>query len=392
MLRFLFIDSDRGYRLIFKLADDPSLALMKYGHYLYKNIIIFAPSVEDFGGDVNIESISKFVDNGGNVLVAGNTASGSAIRELAAEFGFELDEENAAVIDHLSYDLSDDGTHTRIIVPPRNIIDSKYILPKIESPLIYHGTAILVDKNNPLALQILTGNKSSYSYNPFNSVTEYPHILGSSLTLIAALQARNNARVVFSGSIYFFSDNAFTSQLNCVTSQKHYDVSGNKEFSSFLSKWVFGESGYLRVSSIKHHPLNNQVTPNFYTVMDPVVYSIEVDILDSGKWKPFETNDIQMEFVRIDPFVRKTMNLIKPGKYQTTFKIPDTYGVYQFKVRYERIGLSYLNNSTQISVRPLKHTQYERFIPSAYPYYFSAFSMMVGTYLMSFIVLNFKEN
>lgn len=40
---------------------------------------------------------------------------------------------------------------------------------------------------------------------------QYPHAVGKDTLLIAALQARNNARVVFSGSLYFFSDEAFTS-------------------------------------------------------------------------------------------------------------------------------------------------------------------------------------
>lgn len=46
----------------------------------------------------------------------------------------------------------------------------------------------------------------------------------------------------------------------------------------------------------------------------------------------------------------------------------------------------------QVSVRPLQHTQYERFIPSAYPYYVSAFSMMVGVFLFSFVFLYYKED
>lgn len=45
----------------------------------------------------------------------------------------------------------------------------------------------------------------------------------------------------------------------------------------------------------------------------------------------------------------------------------------------------------QVSVRPLQHTQYERFIYSAYPYYTSAFSMMVGVCVFSLVFLHFKE-
>lgn len=45
----------------------------------------------------------------------------------------------------------------------------------------------------------------------------------------------------------------------------------------------------------------------------------------------------------------------------------------------------------QVSVRPLQHTQYERFIPSAYPYYASAFSMMAGLFIFSIVFLHMKE-
>lgn len=44
-----------------------------------------------------------------------------------------------------------------------------------------------------------------------------------------------------------------------------------------------------------------------------------------------------------------------------------------------------------MSVRPLQHTQYERFIPSAYPYYAGAFSMMVGLFMFSIVFLHMKE-
>ena len=33
-------------------------------------------------------------------------------------------------------------------------------------------------------------------------------------------------------------------------------------------------------------------------------YSIVVEMLTEGRWVPFDGEDIQLEFVRIDPFVR----------------------------------------------------------------------------------------
>lgn len=45
----------------------------------------------------------------GNLLVAGNSLSGDILREMASECGFEIDEEGSSVIDHLNYDVNDDG-------------------------------------------------------------------------------------------------------------------------------------------------------------------------------------------------------------------------------------------------------------------------------------------
>lgn len=105
------------------------------------------------------------------------------------------------------------------------------------------------------------------------------------------------------------------------------------------------------------------------------------------------------------------------GKYSVQFKLPDVYGVFQFKINYNRLGYTHLYSSTQVSafvfnaavsvhegitsinfdpvsqvsVRPLQHTQYERYIPSAYPYYASVFSMMAGLFVFSIVFLHMKE-
>lgn len=384
---------ERGFKITYKLADDASLILSKYGEYIYQNLIVFAPSVEEFGGSISVEAIGQFVDDGGNVLVAGSSSSGDSLRELASECGFEVDEENAAVIDHLNYDeVSDLGDHTTLVACTSNLIDSEIIVGSRKSaPLLYRGTGLLADKENPLVLPILTASSTAYSYVPDVPIKEYPHAVGKGALLIAALQARNNARVVFSGSLYFFSDEAFTSGVKKINDAKEHKQSGNLEVAMALSKWVFGDNGQIRVASVKHHKEGEKNPPASYTILEPAVYTIEIEQLINGKWVPFVANDVQLEFVRIDPFVRVTLKAIGGGKYQAKFKIPDVYGVYQFKVDYDRVGYTHLYSTTQVSVHPLQHTEYERFIPSAYPYYASAFSMMVGMFIFSFVFLHYKE-
>lgn len=384
---------DQGYSVTFKSADDASLVLSKYGEYLYENLIIFAPSVEEFGGSVSVEAIAEFIDGGGNVLVAGSSLSGDILRELASECGFEIDEEGSHVIDHLNYDVSDDGKHTLIVADTKNLIDSPVIVGSRNiPPLLYKGTGLIADSRNPLVLQLLTAESSAYSYPLDKAIKTYPHAVGKNTLLIAALQARNNARVVFSGSLYFFSDEAFTSPVQKAQDGKYYEVSGNQQVATALSKWVLKESGVIRVKSVAHHRVGEKSPPTAYTIMDDVVFSLELERKQDNQWVPHDVDDLQLEFVRIDPFVRTRLVRKASGKYEAVFKIPDVYGVYQFKVDYKRIGYTSIYSSTQVSVRPLEHTQYERFIASAYPYYASSFSMMLGMFLFSIVFLHYRED
>lgn len=47
--------------------------------------------------------------------------------------------------------------------------------------------------------------------------------------------------------------------------------SGNAELAVALSKWVFKESGVLRVVSVKHHKKGETTPPREYTITDDVV-------------------------------------------------------------------------------------------------------------------------
>lgn len=383
--------------MTFKTADDPGLSLVKYGEYQYEHLIIFSPSVEEFGGSISVAAIAEFIDNGGNVLVATSSNVGAAISELATEVGIEVDDEGSAVIDHLNYDVKDEGEHNLLVAQPENLIDAPMIVGdrKSLSPVLFRGIGLVSDPNNPLILDVLTASSTAYSYDPKKPVTTYPHAVGKNTLLIAGLQARNNARVLFSGSLDLFSDQLFKSGVQKAGNpqEKQFSKSGNEALAVALSKWVFKEEGVLRFSKIEHRHQSSPAgspAPPFYTVMDDILYSIKVDILKGGKWVPYEANDLQLEFVRIDPFVRTTMKQ-EGGKFVARFKVPDVYGVYKFVVDYNRIGYTHLYSSTQVSVRPLRHTQYERFIRSAYPYYLSAFSMMAGVFIFSCFFLYHKD-
>lgn len=393
----IFFDSlkEKGFELTFKLADDPGLALTKYGEYLYENLIIFAPSIEEFGGSIDVAAVTKFVDDGGNALVAANSNVGAPIRELASDCGIEIDEEKTSVIDHHNFDTSDDGTHTSIVADVSTTIKSKVMFPsQSQSPVLFKGVAMTADTDNPLVLEILTASSTAYSYYTDEKISEYPMAVGKNTLLIAGQQARNNARIVFCGSLDFFSDRYFMSGVKNVAlgeTAKYHDRSGNMEIASDIALWTFKRNGVIRVVEVQHHLAGQSLTPSAYTVEEDVEYKIKIEEFSNGVWGPFKADDLQLEFFRIDPFVRLYLKASDEGVFSTQFKLPDVYGVFKFKIDYDRIGYTHLFSSTQVSVRPKQHTQYERFISSAYPYYASAFSMMVGICIFSFVFLHHKD-
>ncbi|CAF5210305.1 unnamed protein product, partial [Rotaria magnacalcarata] len=149
------------------------------------------------------------------VLVAGSNTVGDVIREFASECGIEFADDKSAVVDHLNYDLSDDGQHTLIVASPSNLLSSELIVGQAKKnnlPFLFRGTGMSSDPENPLLLDVLTASSTSYTANPDEkTLSEYPATVGKRTLLISVLQARNNARVGFVGSLDFFSNDFFLS-------------------------------------------------------------------------------------------------------------------------------------------------------------------------------------
>jgi oligosaccharyltransferase complex subunit beta len=357
---------DLGQNVDIRFADDTSLMLSKYGEFLYDNIILLCPQIRMFRGKVSVRDLLEFVDAGGNLLLTGSHSPGAIASELASEVGFEF-KVTTAKRDYPNTKLSD----------IYHIVGDKSKYPS--ASFVYSGAQMKMLRNE-LSLEILTNNAPVDDIRPSSSSKFVTNVL------IGAVQARNNARVLVSGSADFFTDSAFeTSKM------------ANKHLTFELLRWLLKEKSILRYSQVQHRKLNADITPSTdiarqthfegYTIMDDLEYSIKIEIYEDGKWSPYQANDVQFEFVRIDPFVRQTMEVKSDGTYVARFKVPDVYGVYKMEVDYKKDGLTYLFSSTQVSVRPLRHNEYERFIYSAYPYYLSAFLMMAYLYMFSFVYL-----
>ena len=386
---FLADIAAKDQEIVYKYATDGSLTIKKYGESLYDNIVILAPSVAAFGNGVTANDFLTFLDDGGNLIVSASSDVGDPIKEIAAEIGIEIDEEGTSVIDHMNYDLSDTGYHDLIVAD--DFIDVPIIVGKSPRPLLFKGVGMAADVENPLIIDILKASPTAYSHAPDQDILEYPLAIGSNLLLVAGMQARNNARIVIFGSHDMLSDKFYTTDIKVQNSNGASHSSGNQEFAANVVAWAFKVNGDLRFSSVTHNKVGEAQSDQAYRITDDVEYSIKIEEMKNGKWEAFQGSDVQLEFVRIDPFIRAFLKPDSNGIFKVGFKVPDVYGVFQFKVDYNRVGYTHLYSATQVSVRPFHHTEYERFIPTAYPYYASAFSMIGGLFIFSFVFLYHQD-
>jgi oligosaccharyltransferase complex subunit beta len=360
--------------------------------------------VAEFAG-LQADELVKFVDLGGNIFVVGAPDISASIRSLGLAFGVDFDAPKARVVDHFSFHAqSDTGKHTRVLssayFPSAHLVGEQ-LSKGGAAPVFFDGIGMSISPDNILAVKTLTASPTGYSAVPGEPIQGYPQSIGNDTVLVAAVQARNNARATFVGSLWALSDEAFSMAGNA-----------NTEFARSISTWTTQERGVLRAKHLRHRhqdgspaekQVGDQVKPDLplsmfpqpeiarnslvYRIHDDIEFAVDIEQYDNQKWVPYVAHDVQLEFVMLDPYIRQNLNVTPAGEYIARFRVPDTYGIYNFRVQYRRPGLTVISLKEQVSVRPFRHDEYERFIVSAYPYYTAAFAMMAGVFVFSFLFL-----
>jgi oligosaccharyltransferase complex subunit beta len=344
-----------------------------------------------------------FVEEGGNVLLSASKKLTKVQREFALECGVEFEKKGNVVLDHVNPIADDDDIYNSVIAA-KDFVASERVVGSLASkpkPVAFSGVGMSLEPNNILAFHALMAPATAYSANPVKPITDKvvasDLLFGNQIGLVTAVQGRNNARLIFAGSLDLFSDKYL--------GNKDF---ANVEFADAVTKWGFQESGVLRMTNVKHQREDGSQPAKMlsdanrgdqpitlypdaevardslvYRVKDNLTYSLDLHELKDSKWVPYKADDVQLEFVMLDPHVRTTLTHDNNGHFSVTFQAPDVYGIFLFRVMYRRLGLSTIYTTTQVSLRPFKHDEYERFIPAAFPYYASAFSMMAGVFLFS---------
>jgi len=322
------------------------------------------------GAGIGPEDLLDFIDNGNrNVLVmvqaakSGSRGISNQLEKFLKNLGFGISVD-AKVIDPFRKETSVVESSAPLATEPW----SAFIAGKKSVKYIGHPIGLSVE--NDRIIPVLRASSTSFAEGvDFSSQ-------GLSLVLGGAHQTLNGARITLVGSREVFSDKL-----------------ENSDFVSSIISWTFGNRGILRLSEFVHHRVGESAAPRMYREKDDVQVAVKFEeLIGRNKWVPYKADDIQLEYVMLDPHVRAFMKYDPSTKrHQLDFKIPDVYGIFKFKIAYSRLGYNPIKFEEVAPVRNFRHNDYERFLLCAYPYYASSFVSLVLVAVFAAYFINHKE-
>ncbi|KAJ2310849.1 oligosaccharyl transferase glycoprotein complex, beta subunit [Coemansia sp. RSA 2705] len=351
----------RGFDLSVRGAGNASAALHGGdGARLYDHAVLLAPAARRLGA-ADAHGLVRFVDDGGNLVVAAGSDVSDTLRTLAAQFGVTFEARGSRVTDYGGADA-----HT---VASARFADVPAVLGRQAAPVLFEGIGHRCAAN-ALLTPVLRAPRTAFSAPAGDDVAS-----GGALALVSVFQTRGNARVAFSGSAALFSNRLLRR--------------GNRRFVDAVTQWTLQEKSVLRASPLRH-ALADGTRPEHYRVGSHARFEIDVAEFRGGAWHAFDADDVQLELAMLDPYVRATLNRTAHAGHATfhgALRLPDRYGTFTFRVNYKRPGLTSVDARDIVGIRPLRHDEYPRFLTAAYPYYAAALAMAAGFLALSAVWL-----
>lgn len=359
---------------IMQVQKSPSMCLFTLLSFAFPNCV-----AAGLGSGVKPSTILEFFNSGRDVILALGATASSQMRDLSSSLGIDVAPGKAVVIDHFHHDANIAADHTAIVTSSLGKLPAVFGSNSYHS-VLFKGVGLSVSRQTEVAFHAITAERTGYAGIPGEPVPEGGVLAGQALGLVSLVQGRNNARAAVIGSVEMFSNKFLAANQD------------NAGATLDIVLWTFQQRGVLQASPLRHRIIGSESDnePAIYRINDMV--EVAVDIMECGEsgCSPFVANDIQIEFVMLDPYIRTFLSQNpqnKNGTYSTIVKVPDTYGVFKWVLTYHRLGYSWLDIVHTVPVRPFRHYEYERFIVQAYPYYASTASMMAGFFALGFLFL-----
>lgn len=362
-------------------AKTASFPLIQDGDYIYSSIILLCPTAPNMQRKLPLSSLLQFVDAGHSLFLSSSPRFSDYTEKVAESIGIDLDSSLTELVDHQYVDDElDDGSRTFIraggVTPSAFLFGSA---PLAASDIVFKGPGATLFKDNELVDSVIWGSGSCYSTRGRKTLSRVPRVVGTACVMAVALSTRVGGRAAYFGGIEALADKVLEKR------ERH------AEAVTRLLAWSVGEAGVVQVGKIRYWVVGGEGREEV-RVKDVVRLEVDVKVWDGeeGIWKALVVDDMQVEFVMLNPWVRKRLRCLgnENGTYAAEIQVPDQIGVYKFRIEYWRAGIGGVVVQEVVPVRPYLHNEYERFIGMATPYYAGAFSMLIGVFLMALVTLH----
>ncbi|KAL8666082.1 MAG: hypothetical protein Q9202_001819 [Teloschistes flavicans] len=281
----------RGYRLAFDSPKNDKLSLFRHGERAFDHIIFLPTKSKGLGPALTPNLLLDFLENNGNVLLtlSADSPVPSAISSLLLELDIQLPPDRTSlIVDHFNYDThSASEKHDVLLLPQSSAVrsDVRYYFGDDGVVAFPRAVAQELGSSSPLLTPIIRAPDTAYSYNPKEETitVEEPFAVGSQISLVSSLQARNSARFTVLGSVEVLENVWFDAKVKAPGAK---DVkTSNRNFARHLSAWTFKEIGVLEVGIVEHHlssiEESNSGNGSFAQLgyLNPQIYRIKNDVV-----------------------------------------------------------------------------------------------------------------
>ncbi|TVU40056.1 hypothetical protein EJB05_13504, partial [Eragrostis curvula] len=169
------------------------------------------------------------------------------------------------------------------------------------APVLFRGIGHVANPSNSLVLTVLYASTSAYSANPKTKLASPPSLTGLAISLVSVMQARNNARVLISGSLDMFSNRFLKSgvqKAGSKTSTRELEMSNSSQRQANESSMRWG---HLKAVNVKHNKVGEANEPGMYRINDDPEYSVNIYEWSGTSWKPYVADDVQLQFYMMSP-------------------------------------------------------------------------------------------
>ncbi|KAI4099531.1 MAG: hypothetical protein L6R37_005922 [Teloschistes peruensis] len=348
---------------------------------------VFWGDLESLGPALTPILLLDFIKNDGNILLtlSADSPAPSAISSLLLELDIQLSPDRTSlVVDHFNYDTNSASDKHDVLLLQQSSAERSDVRNYFGGDGVVafpRAVAQELGSSSPLLTPVVRAPDTAYSYNPKEEAVtvEEPFAVGSQISLVSSLQARNSARFTILGSVEVLENAWFDAKVKAPGAKNI--MTSNRNFAKHLSAWTFKETGVLKVGKVEHHLSSIEensagngsiaqlgyLNPQIYRIKNDVTFNIELSERSFNGFSPFIVppgDELQLEFTMLSPFHRLDLKPIATTLnstiFGTTFRLPDQHGIFAFRVNYKRPFLTNIDVKREVTVRHFAHDEWPR--------------------------------